>query len=94
MAAMMPEAPMMDPAAEEAAPADLSQGYTIAVSVHGDGTFSVGEPEPLEAPAEADTGTGTFDGIAEALKAVISVVKANPVGGEQAAKQFDAGYAA
>lgn len=86
-------------AADEAGAGDLSQGYCIEISVLPDGTFKVSGPEPLAAEAKEETGeagskTGEdFDGIAEALKGVIQIVKANPVGGDPNA-QFDAGYKA
>ena len=92
-----------DPSGGGDAADDLSQGYVIEVSVLPDGTFQVSPPEPLSEEAKeenADAGEepgsekgDTYEIIAEALKGIIKVVKANPVGGADAGQaQFDAGY--
>lgn len=79
-----------EPTAGEAGPADLSQGYCVEVCAYPDGTFGVSKPEPLEStePAEGETPAKT---VGEALKALLALVKANPVGSDGEAA-FEAGY--
>lgn len=92
--------PQADMPVDEPASAtpDLSQGYCIEVSVLPDGTFKVSGPEPLaEEAAEEQGEPGSemgedVESIGEALKAVLAIVKANPVG-DSAQASFEAGYA-
>ena len=65
---------------------NLSQGYTICVEVLPDG-FRVSEPMPLTGYSEDDSGeqpdqeeSALQPDIASALKQVMAVVQANPVG--------------
>jgi len=84
---------------DESAPAesDLSKGYTIELSVLPDGTYQLSPPEPLEDEAEEEMGEAgsevgeTFPSIGEALKAMLRMIKTNPVG-EDGQAQFGAGY--
>lgn len=91
----MPDGAAMAPA--ESATPDLSQGYCVELSVLPDGTFKVSGPEPLETEAAEETGEpGSEMGedvrsVGEALKAILAIVKANPVAGDDNA-QFQAGY--
>ena len=69
---------------------NLSQGYTICVEVLPDG-FRVSEPMPLsyseedESPDQEDQPTDVQPDIASALKQVIAVVQAHPIGQSEAA---------
>lgn len=73
---------------------DLSQGYTLCVEVLPDG-FRVSEPMPLasysdeennESEPEEESPESLQPDIASALKQVMAVIQANPVGqSEQAA---------
>ena len=69
---------------------NLSQGYTICVEVLPDG-FRVSEPMPLssyseeENPDQEDQPTDVQPDIASALKQVMAVVQAHPVGQSEAA---------
>lgn len=75
---------------------DLSAGYCVEVHVLPDGTFGVSGPEPLAQEAEegeSPTGDQSFPSIGEALKAVLGVIRDNPVGQDESA-QVEAGYAA
>ena len=103
MAAAMPDAEtapddQAEGGAEEAG--DLSQGYCLELSVLPDGTFKVSGPEPLAEEADEEQGEAAgseagqdFTSIGEALKAILSAIKANPVGGSDQS-QFEAGYGA
>lgn len=93
--------PMMGAAESAETPAEstsLSQGYSIELSVLPDGTFKVSGPEPLAAEAAEEQGEPgsemgeDFDDIKAALKGMLGIIKANPVGDDQA--QFNAGYTA
>ena len=90
-------ADMMTEEAPADAAADLTQGYCIEVSVLPDGTFKVSGPEPLAAEAAEEQGEAgseigqDFDSIGGALKGVMDIVKANPVGDNEQAN-FEAGY--
>jgi hypothetical protein len=94
--AMMAAEPVAAPAS---AAGDLSQGYCIELSVLPDGSFKVSGPAALEAEAVEETGApGSELGqdlttIGDALKAIIGIVKENPVGADDQ-KQFEAGYGA
>ncbi|MDP3940357.1 MAG: hypothetical protein Q8R92_19760 [Deltaproteobacteria bacterium] len=92
MAMGMMDAGTMDAGAMSPASAggDLSQGYCIEVSVLPDGGFQVSGPGPLK--TEEYTGE-MLDSIGAALKAVIAIIKDNPVAGDDTA-QMSAGYAA
>lgn len=76
---------------------DLSQGYCVELSVLPDGTFKVSGPEPLAEEAEEEQGEPgsemgqDFDGIAEALKGMLRIIKDNPVGKDEQA-DFNAGF--
>lgn len=68
---------------------NLSQGYTICVEVLPDG-FRVSEPMPLSSYSEEDESPDQEDSalqpdIASALKQVMAVVQAHPVGQSEAA---------
>ena len=91
-------------AGEESSPAsaggDMTQGYCIEISVLPDGSFKVSGPSALEADAVEDEGQPAgseagedFDSIGAALKGVLSIIQANPVG-DDGAKQLEAGYGA
>lgn len=69
---------------------NLSQGYTICVEVLPDG-FRVSEPMPLTSYSEDETDeqpdqedSALQPDIASALKQVMAVVQANPVGQSEA----------
>lgn len=86
------EAPMDAAPAEEMAMPEM-QGYVIEIIVKSDGTFAVSK-EMLQEEAAEETGkepADTFDNLGAALKAVMDMVKANPVGASDQA-QFEAGY--
>lgn len=98
----MPSAPMpAEPAEAEAPPmaGDMSQGYCLELSVLPDGTFKVSGPEPLKDEAAEEQGEAysemgqDYDSIGAALKGVLEILKANPVGDSEQ-KQFDAGFSA
>ena len=77
---------------EEESSGDLSKGYSITFTVHGDGSYSIGEPSPIadeEAPEDGDT----IPDLTQALKRLLNLIKSNPIG-EDAQSQFDAGYEA
>ena len=82
-----------------AAAGDLSQGFCIEVSVLPDGSFKVSGPEPLAASAAEETGEPAsemgddYTSIGEALKAVLMIIKENPVGSDENA-QVEAGFGA
>ena len=69
---------------------NLSQGYTICVEVLPDG-FRVSEPMPLssysdeENPDQEDQPSDVQPDIASALKQVMAVIQAHPVGQSEAA---------
>jgi hypothetical protein len=99
-----PAAPMAAPTAapmDAAAPAEettapeteAAQGYVIEIIVKSDGTFAVSkemlQEEAMEEDGEAPA--ATFENLGAALKAVMDMVKANPVG-ESDQAQFEAGY--
>jgi len=97
---MPPAAPMAAPT-DAAAPAEemtapkteAEQGYVIEIIVKADGTFAVSK-ETLQEEAKEETGkepADTFENLGAALKAVMDMVKANPVGVSDQA-QFEAGY--
>ena len=98
----MPAAPAMaDPAkaddaamADDAAKTDETEGYVIEIIVKADGSFAVSKEE-LQAEAEEGPGEEamSYDSLGQAMKAVMDIVKQNPVG-ESEQSQFDAGYAA
>ena len=99
MAMMPPAAPMaapMDAPMDAAAPAEemmAPQGYVIEIIVKSDGTFAVSK-EMLQEEAAEETGkepAATFENLGAALKAVMDMVKSNPVGASDQA-QFEAGY--
>jgi hypothetical protein len=70
------------------------EGYVIEIIVKADGTFAVSKEE-LQAEAEEGPGeeATSYDSIGQALKAVMELIKSNPVG-ESEQSQFDAGYGA
>ena len=99
MAAPMaaPAAAPMDaaaPAEETTAPeTEAAQGYVIEIVVKADGTFAVSK-ETMQEEAKEETGkepADTFENLGAALKAVMDIVKSNPVGASDQA-QFEAGY--
>jgi hypothetical protein len=93
---MPPAAPMETPM--EAAPAEEMampemQGYVIEIIVKSDGTFAVSK-EMLQEEAMEENGEApadTFENLGAALKAVMDIVKSNPVGASDQ-DQFEAGY--
>lgn len=78
----------------ESPPTDLQEGYQILFTVTRDG-FSVSEPMPLPAvPQSPDTATSDEDMVSDltsAIKHLLAVVKAHPVGEDEHAS-FAAGY--
>ncbi len=80
---------------------NLSQGYTICVEVLPDG-FRVSEPMPLSSSSEDEHSEDQPDqedselqpDIASALKQVIAVVQAHPVGQSEASAFNESGDAA
>ena len=93
----MPDNPEMIEEQEtdlESPPTDLQEGYQILLTVTRDG-FSVSEPTPLPpAPQSPDTATSDEDMVPDltsAIKHLLAVVKAHPVGEDEQA-QFAAGY--
>lgn len=76
-------------------PSDLTKGYCVKLHVYGDGSFGVGEPEPMDDEAESndDGDDAHIPDLTAALKRLLNVVKTNPIGDDEEA-QFDAGYAA
>ena len=73
---------------------EMVEGYVIEIIVKADGSFAVSKEELR---AEAEEGPGeeamSYDSLGQAMKAVMDIVKQNPVG-ESEQSQFDAGYAA
>ena len=105
--ATMPMPPAAAPAAAPAAPTETPmeaapaekmatpemQGYVIEIIVKSDGTFAVSK-EMLQEEAKEENGEApadTFENLGAALKAVMDIVKSNPVGASDQA-QFEAGY--
>ena len=94
--AMTDDTAMADDAAmaEDTAMTDETEGYVIEIIVKADGSFAVSKEELR---AEAEEGPGeeamSYDSLGQAMKAVMDIVKQNPVG-ESEQSQFDAGYAA
>lgn len=93
-------APTDAPDAGEDAQQDLAQGYCVELHVLPDGTYKVVGPEPLEEEAQEDQGEAAgseagkdVSSIGDALKAILGIVKANPVGNSDQAS-FEAGYQA
>jgi hypothetical protein len=69
------------------------QGYVIEIIVKSDGTFAVSK-QALQQEAMEPSGeepADSFDSLGAAMKAVMDIVKSNPVG-ESAQAQFEAGY--
>ena len=92
--AMMGEDAMM---AEDTAMMDeteMAEGYVIEIVVKADGSFAVSKEdlrmEAAEGPGEEAM---SYDSLGQAMKAVMDIVKQNPVG-ESEQSQFDAGYGA
>lgn len=83
---------------EESEPAtpDLSAGYHVMLYVNADGTFAVSGPEPHEPEPPGgeveQAGGEPLSNIGQALKAVLQIVKDNPIG-QSEQEQFEAGYA-
>ena len=96
----MPEEPI-EPMGDDAGMGDMTQGYCVELTVKSDGTFAVSGPEPIEQEAaeeDAELGAAAgeedaevLDNIGAALKAILDLVKANPVG-ESEQGNFDAGF--
>lgn len=104
MAAVMPvdDAPVDDGGAapdDAAGGNDLSQGYTIELSCMPDGTYKLSGPEPLEEEASEEQGEPgsemgqDFSSMGEALKAMLAMIKANPMSASPQ-DSFNAGYGA
>ena len=85
---------MADDAAMMAEDAPVDEGYVIEIIVKADGTFAVSKEELR---VEAEEGPGeeamSYDSLGQALKAVMELIKSNPIG-ESEQSQFDAGYGA
>jgi len=96
MAEMMPPQDM--PAEEAAETGTPAGGYCIELYAYADGTYAVEGPEPIET-AEEEAGEkpggekAAYETLEQALKAIISAVKSNPVTVTEQ-DQFDAGYKA
>jgi len=93
--AMADDAAMMaDDAAMMAEEEPAPEGYVIEIVVKADGTFAVSKEDVR---MEAEEGPGeeamSFDSLGQAMKAVMDIVKENPVGASEQS-QFDAGFAA
>ena len=70
---------------------DLSQGYCIELEVRPGG-FTVSDPQPLDDEGDEPTDTDQeVPTLAEALKHIMAVVKAQPVGADEQA-HMSAGY--
>jgi len=94
-AAMMADAAMAaDDTAMVAEDDMMEEGYVIEIVVKSDGTFAVSKEELR---VEAEEGPGeeamSYDSLGQAPKAVMELIKSNPVG-ESEQSQFDAGYGA
>ena len=71
---------------------DLSQGYRIELEVRPGG-FTVSDPQPLDDEGDEPTDTdNTVPTLAEAMKHIMAVVKAQPVGADENA-MMEAGHA-
>lgn len=73
---------------------DTSDGYCVKFYVYADGTFSIGEPEPIseeEHAANAESEGENQTDLTSALKRLLNVVKQHPVGHDDET-QFAAGY--
>ena len=85
---------MADDAAMVAEDDMMEEGYVIEIVVKSDGTCAVSKEELR---VEAEEGPGeeamSYDSLGQALKAVMELIKSNPVG-ESEQSQFDAGYGA
>ena len=87
--AMMADDAMMA-AEEEVAP----EGYVIEIMVKGDGTFEVAKADlKMEAEEMVAEDTMSYDSLGQAMKAVIDLVKNNPISASEQS-QFDAGFEA
>ena len=89
--AMPAEAMPAEALPAEEMPAEEAGGYVIEIMVHTDGTFEVALGEmKMEAGEPAGE---SFTDLGAALKAVMMMVKENPMG-SSAQGQFDAGFKA
>lgn len=94
--ATMPMTPAADLMAAEAMPAEetMPDGYVIEIMVHADGTFEVSRADMQAETAETVEPAGeSYTDLGAALKAVMAIVKENPMG-PSAQGQFDAGFKA
>lgn len=92
--ATMPMTPAAEAMPAEAMPAEEAGGYVIEIMVHTDGTFEVSKADmKMEAAETADEAGESFTDLGAALKAVMTMVKENPMG-SSAQGQFDAGFKA
>lgn len=80
-------APMEEDDAASAGVADMSQGYVVEVACMADGSYTVTGPKPMAEPAGDEE---TYQTLGDALKAVMVVVKENPMQNDNA--QMRAGY--
>lgn len=75
---------------------DLTEGYCVKFYVWPDGSYSLGEPVPIDDEEydanEQSDGEHQTD-LTSALKRLINIVKQHPVGSNDE-EQFSAGYAA
>lgn len=85
---------MVDPMdTETPEQADTSRGYVVELCVHPDGTFTVDGPEPYDEEQQENEDHGEpLPNIGQALRAVMKIVEANPIG-KSPQESFEAGYA-
>ena len=98
------DTPAADEATGQGDQGEAPQGYCVELHVKADGTFTVEGPEPESeeqqepsaAPAEGSAapaeGEKSFPSLGEALKAVLEIVRQNPIG-QSEQEGFEAGYA-
>lgn len=79
-----------NPAEDPITAPTIEEGYCVKFYAYGDGSYGIGEPEPLTPEDDDDEGAHVAD-LTSALKRLLNVVKQNPVGSDEDA-QFDAGY--
>jgi hypothetical protein len=90
----MAEDAMMADDAMMAEDAPMDEGYVIEIVVKADGTFAVSKEDLRVEAAEGEGEEAmSYDSLGQALKAVMDLVKNNPVS-ESEQSQFDAGYGA
>ena len=83
------------PQQDEQTPPDMSNGYCVKFYVYGDGSYGVGDPQPIEEGDEESQDKADDDNhipdLTRSLKMLLNVVKSNPVGSDDEAA-FNAGF--